>query len=51
MGAGDRCARLKDHVRERTRNYTKLVLSVPADGVERARDWRLLVNVDIEVEA
>ena len=25
VGAGDRCARLKDHVRERARNYTKLV--------------------------
>ena len=51
VGAGNRCGPLKDHVRERVRNYTRLVPSAPPNGAKRSRDWRLFVNADIEVEA
>lgn len=51
VGAGDKCGLLKDHVRQRARNYTRLLPSAPADGVARSGDWRLLVNARIEVEA
>ena len=51
VGAGDRCAPLRDHVRQRGRNYTRLVPSVSAQGAVRSREWRLLVNVPIEVDA
>ena len=50
VGAGDRVGPLKDHVRERVRNYTRLVPSGPTDGAARSVDWRLLVNVRIEAE-
>ena len=51
VGAGDRCGPLKDHVRQRGRNYTRLLPSAPADGAARALDWRLFVNTSIEAEA
>ncbi len=51
VGAGDSCVPLRDYVRERARNYTRLVPSAPTGGAVRSRDWRLLVNVPIEVEA
>ena len=50
VGAGDKCASLRNHVRARTRNYTRLVPSTTAIGAVRSRDWRLLVNVPIELE-
>ena len=51
VGADDRCAPLRDHVRQRARNYTRLLPSAPAHGAVRSRDWRLLVNAPIEVKA
>ncbi len=51
VGADDKCGPLKKHVRNRVRNYTKLLPSVPADGSPRSRNWRLLVNARIEAEA
>ena len=51
VGAGDRCGPLKDHVRQRGRNYTRLLPSAPADGAARSPDWRLVVNSSIEAEA
>ena len=51
VGAGDRCGPLKDHVRQRGRNYTRLLPSAPADGAARSLDWRLFVNTSIEAEA
>ena len=51
VGAGDRVAPLKEHVRRRARNYTKLLPG--ADGImaPRSKDWRLLVNASIEADA
>ena len=51
VGAGAKCGPLKDHVRQRTRNYTRLLPSAPAEGATRSRDWRIVVNVPIEMEA
>ena len=51
VGAGARCGRLKEDVQQRARNYTRLLPSAPAEGAMRSSDWRLLVNVAIEVDA
>lgn len=51
VGAGDRCGPLKDHVRQRVRNYTRLLPAATTDGAARSNDWRLLVNSRIEAEA
>ena len=51
VGAGEKCALLKRYVRARARNYTRLVPSVPVESAERSREWRLSVNVPVELEA
>ena len=51
VGAGDRAAPLKEHVRKRARNFTKLLPGAGAEGARRSKDWRLLVNASIETEA
>ena len=51
VGAGDRVVPLKKHVRQRARNYTKLLPGVDARGAQRSKDWRLLVNASIEADA
>lgn len=51
VGAGDRAAALKMHVRKRARNYTKLLPGADAEGALRSRDWRLLVNACIAADA
>ncbi len=51
VGAGDRAATLKEHVRRRARNYTKLLPGADAEGALRSRDWRLLVNACIAADA
>ena len=51
VGASDRCAPLMDHVRQRGHNYTRLLPSASAQDALRSREWRLLVNAPIEVEA
>ena len=51
VGAGATCGPLKDHVRQRARNYTRLLPSAPTEGAARSGDWRLFVNAPIEVEA
>ena len=50
VGAGDRCGPLKEYVRQRVRNYTRLLPSGPVERATRSRDWRLLVNARIEAE-
>ena len=50
VGAGDRCGPLKDQVRQRVRNCTRLLPAAMADGAARSGDWRLLVNARIEAE-
>ena len=51
VGAGARCVALKDYVQQRARNYTRLLPSASVEGARRSRDWRLIVNASIEVEA
>ena len=51
VGAGDRAVLLKEHVRRRARNYTKLLPGADATDAPRSQDWRLLVNASIEAEA
>lgn len=51
VGAGDRAAELKRHVRKQARNYTKLLPGVDAEGASWSRDWRLLVNATFEADA
>ena len=51
VGAGDRAMLLKEHVRERARNYTKLLPSADAVEAPRSKDWRLFVNASIEADA
>ena len=51
VGAGDRVVLLKEHVRQRARNFTKLLPGVDAMGAQRSKDWRLLVNASIEADA
>ncbi len=51
VGAGDKAVLLKEHVRRRARNYTKLVPSSSSEGALRSKEWRLFVNADIAIEA
>lgn len=51
VGAGDKAVLLKEQVRRRAQNYTKLLPGVDADRTPRSKDWRLFVNASIEVEA
>ena len=51
VGAGDRVALLKEHVRQRARNYTRLLPGADAADAPRSKDWRLLVNASIEADA
>ncbi len=51
VGAGDRAILLKKHVRERARNYTKLLPGADVVDAPRSKDWRLFVNASIEADA
>ncbi len=51
VGAGDRAVPLKEHVRQRARNYTKLLPGADAAGAPRSKDWRLFVNASVEADA
>ena len=51
VGAGDRAVLLKAHVRHRARNFTKLLPGASAERALRSKEWRLLVNTGIEVDA
>lgn len=50
VGAGDRAVLLKEHVRRRARNYTKLLPSARAESAPRSKDWRLFVNAAVELD-
>ena len=50
VGAGDKAELLREHVRERARNFAKLLTAASAEGATRSSDWRLYVNADIETE-
>ena len=51
VGAEDRTVLLKEHLRRRVRNYTRLLPGVDAVDAPRSKDWRLLVNTSIEADA
>ena len=51
VGAGDKAVLLKEHVRMRARNFTKLLPGAGAEGAPRSKDWRLFVNARIEPDA
>ena len=51
VGAGDKTALLKDHVRKTTRNFTRLLPGLDAEGAVRSKDWRVVVNARVEPEA
>ena len=51
VGAGDKAVLLKEHVRRRARNFTKLLPGAGAVGAPRSKDWRLLVNASTEPDA
>ena len=51
VGAGDKALLLKERVRLRAKNFTKLLPGADADGAVRSKDWRLFVNASIEIEA
>ena len=51
VGAGHKAVLLKAHVRQRARNFTKLLPGASVEGALRSKDWRLFVNASIEVEA
>jgi predicted transcriptional regulator of viral defense system len=41
---------LKDYVRARARDTTVLEPSAQGEGASRNRDWKLIVNVEVEAE-
>ena len=51
VGAADRAVLLKEHVRQRARNYTKLLPGADAVDAPWSKDWRLFVNASIEADA
>ena len=51
VGAGEKSALLKHSARRRAGNYTKLLPGADAGGSPRSKDWRLIVNAKIKMEA
>ena len=50
VGAGDKTLPLKAHVRQQAHDTALLLPSGASDHGTRAKDWRLLVNAEIEVD-
>ena len=50
IGAADKVLSLKGYVRKHTQGTVLLVPSLPKGQALRAKDWRLYVNADIEVD-
>lgn len=51
VGAGDKAVLLRESVRRRAKNFTKLLPGTDADDATRSNDWRLLANAQIEIDA
>ena len=51
VGVEDRVVPLKEYVRQRARNYTKLLPGADARDAPRSKDWRLLVNARFDADA
>ena len=50
VGAADKTAMLKAHVKERAHDLVPLAPGMPFDLAKRAADWRLRINTEIEAE-
>ena len=51
LGAGEKAVLLKEDVRRRARNFTKLLPGASAEDAPRSKEWRLFVNASIEADA
>ncbi len=51
LGEASRAKLLKEYVRKHARESTALLPSQPVAGSQRDRDWKLIVNADIEAES
>ncbi|MCY3876224.1 MAG: type IV toxin-antitoxin system AbiEi family antitoxin [Rhodobacteraceae bacterium] len=51
VGAGEEVVLLKEHVRQRARNLTRLLPGKSVTNAHRSKDWRLFVNSAVEVDA
>ena len=51
VGFEEKVILLKERVRKRARNFTRLMPSADATGATRSKDWRVLVNTRIDIEA
>ena len=47
VGAGDMAMLLKKRLRQRARDFTKLLPSMSAERALRSKDWRLFVNAGV----
>ena len=50
VGAADKALPLKDYVRRCAQGTVLLVPGLPKGRARRAKDWRLYVNAEIEVD-
>lgn len=50
VGAADKTAGLKAHIRQRARDFVPLLSGWPLDRAPRAVDWRLRINSEIEAD-
>ncbi|MCY4611101.1 MAG: type IV toxin-antitoxin system AbiEi family antitoxin [Gammaproteobacteria bacterium] len=50
VGAVDKALPLKDYIRQRAQGTVLLVPGLPKGRARRAKDWRLYVNAEIEVD-
>ena len=51
LGAGEKAVLLKEDVRRRSRNFTKLLPGASAEDAPRSKEWRLFVNASVEADA
>ncbi|MCY4128901.1 MAG: type IV toxin-antitoxin system AbiEi family antitoxin [Gammaproteobacteria bacterium] len=50
VGAARKTALLKKRVHQHARNFTKLLPSIDAKIIERSKEWRVLVNANVDPE-
>ncbi len=50
VGAADKALPLKDYVRQRAQGTVLLIPGLPKGRARRAKDWRLYVNAETEVD-
>ena len=50
VGASTQAASLASHVQDKARDYVPLLPSASRSGADRDRDWKLLVNAEVETD-